>query len=104
MTFIVLGTQLSLFFPTSNESSPPFPSYSVQSELDLPQIVVVGSQSVGKSSLIESMADVRVSYDSRSDLPDTWDALDNTSTRCWDVYQVRLLWNIRWNIKNVIYL
>lgn len=32
---------------------------SIQDELDLPQIVVVGSQSVGKSSLIESMSGVR---------------------------------------------
>ncbi|KAG8853986.1 hypothetical protein FRB96_007849 [Tulasnella sp. 330] len=31
-------------------------STGVQNELDLPQIVVVGSQSVGKSSLIESMS------------------------------------------------
>ncbi|KAG8984096.1 hypothetical protein FRB90_005571, partial [Tulasnella sp. 427] len=33
-------------------------STGIQNELDLPQIVVIGSQSVGKSSLIESMSGV----------------------------------------------
>lgn len=32
--------------------------YSVQRYIDLPQIVVIGSQSVGKSSLIESISDI----------------------------------------------
>ncbi|KAG8988905.1 hypothetical protein FRB94_010065 [Tulasnella sp. JGI-2019a] len=35
----------------------------VQNELDLPQIVVVGSQSVGKSSLIESMSGIKLPRD-----------------------------------------
>ncbi|KIO22290.1 hypothetical protein M407DRAFT_216692, partial [Tulasnella calospora MUT 4182] len=34
------------------------PLHGVQNELDLPKIVVVGSQSVGKSSLIESMSGI----------------------------------------------
>ncbi|KAG8894909.1 hypothetical protein FRB99_000918 [Tulasnella sp. 403] len=39
-------------------------STGVQNELDLPQIVVVGSQSVGKSSLIESMSGISLPRDS----------------------------------------
>ncbi|KAG9033665.1 hypothetical protein FRB95_014553 [Tulasnella sp. JGI-2019a] len=35
----------------------------VQNELDLPQIVVIGSQSVGKSSLIESIAGIKLPRD-----------------------------------------
>ncbi|KAG8879139.1 hypothetical protein FRB97_001919 [Tulasnella sp. 331] len=38
-------------------------STGVQNELDLPQIVVVGSQSVGKSSLIESMSGIKLPRD-----------------------------------------
>ncbi|KAG8894787.1 hypothetical protein FRB99_001000, partial [Tulasnella sp. 403] len=38
-------------------------STGVQNELDLPQIVVVGSQSVGKSSLIESMSGLSLPRD-----------------------------------------
>ncbi|KAG9000261.1 hypothetical protein FRB94_005576 [Tulasnella sp. JGI-2019a] len=35
----------------------------VQNDLDLPQIIVIGSQSVGKSSLIESMAGIKLPRD-----------------------------------------
>ncbi|KAG9014026.1 hypothetical protein FRB94_000223 [Tulasnella sp. JGI-2019a] len=38
-------------------------STGVQNELDLPQIVVAGSQSVGKSSLIESMSGIKLPRD-----------------------------------------
>ncbi|KAG8994198.1 hypothetical protein FRB94_010069 [Tulasnella sp. JGI-2019a] len=38
-------------------------STGVQTELDLPQIVVIGSQSVGKSSLIESMSGIKLPRD-----------------------------------------
>jgi hypothetical protein len=34
------------------------PEYSVQVDLDLPQIAVIGSQSAGKSSLIESISGI----------------------------------------------
>ncbi|KAG8913177.1 hypothetical protein FRC00_002894 [Tulasnella sp. 408] len=45
-------------------------STGIQNELDLPKIVVVGSQSVGKSSLIESMSGVvlRFQYDASGKL------------------------------------
>ncbi|KAG9043508.1 hypothetical protein FS837_009468 [Tulasnella sp. UAMH 9824] len=38
-------------------------STGIQNELDLPQIVVIGSQSVGKSSLIESMSGLKLPRD-----------------------------------------
>ncbi|KIO31587.1 hypothetical protein M407DRAFT_19335 [Tulasnella calospora MUT 4182] len=38
-------------------------STGIQNELDLPQIVVIGSQSVGKSSLIESMSGLTLPRD-----------------------------------------
>jgi GTP-binding protein EngB required for normal cell division len=37
-------------------------NFRIQHVMDLPQVVVIGSQSVGKSSLIESMSGVSVNF------------------------------------------
>ncbi|KAG8958380.1 hypothetical protein FRC03_009191 [Tulasnella sp. 419] len=60
----------------------------VQKELDLPQIVVVGSQSVGKSSLIESMSGITLPRDS------------GTCTRC--PMECRLQYDKNWSCKVVL--
>ncbi|KAG8958379.1 hypothetical protein FRC03_009190 [Tulasnella sp. 419] len=57
----------------------------VQKELDLPQIVVVGSQSVGKSSLIESMSGISLPRDA------------GTCTRC--PMECRLQHAEKWSCK-----
>ncbi|KAG8987402.1 hypothetical protein FRB90_003368 [Tulasnella sp. 427] len=60
-------------------------STGIQNELDLPQIVVIGSQSVGKSSLIESMSGLTLPRDS------------GTCTRC--PMECRLQYGQAWSCK-----
>ncbi|KAG8948033.1 hypothetical protein FRC04_010075 [Tulasnella sp. 424] len=60
-------------------------STGIQNELDLPQIVVVGSQSVGKSSLIESMSGLTLPRDT------------GTCTRC--PMECRLQYGQVWSCK-----
>jgi Dynamin family len=71
--------------------------FSVQKDIDLPQIVVIGSQSVGKSSLIESMSGVRhlpiVIQDNCTYMCRT----DNTPQRYWDLYPVSVSISIRFS-------
>ncbi|KAG8994196.1 hypothetical protein FRB94_010067 [Tulasnella sp. JGI-2019a] len=58
-------------------------STGIQQDLDLPQICVIGSQSVGKSSLIESMSGIKLPRDS------------GTCTRC--PTEVRLQFSPSWS-------
>ncbi|KAG8919403.1 hypothetical protein FRC01_001302 [Tulasnella sp. 417] len=60
-------------------------STGIQNELDLPQIVVIGSQSVGKSSLIESMSGLTLPRDT------------GTCTRC--PMECRLQYAETWSCK-----
>ncbi|KAG8918972.1 hypothetical protein FRC01_001550 [Tulasnella sp. 417] len=60
-------------------------STGIQNELDLPQIVVIGSQSVGKSSLIESMSGLMLPRDT------------GTCTRC--PMECRLQYGQVWSCK-----
>ncbi|KAG8948034.1 hypothetical protein FRC04_010076 [Tulasnella sp. 424] len=60
-------------------------STGIQNELDLPQIVVIGSQSVGKSSLIESMSGLTLPRDT------------GTCTRC--PMECRLQYGQVWSCK-----
>ncbi|KAG9012240.1 hypothetical protein FRB90_006763 [Tulasnella sp. 427] len=60
-------------------------STGIQNELDLPQIVVIGSQSVGKSSLIESMSGLTLPRDA------------GTCTRC--PMECRLQYGETWSCK-----
>ncbi|KAG9036512.1 hypothetical protein FS837_001657 [Tulasnella sp. UAMH 9824] len=60
-------------------------STGIQNELDLPQIVVIGSQSVGKSSLIESMSGLTLPRDT------------GTCTRC--PMECRLQYADTWSCK-----
>ncbi|KAG8981461.1 hypothetical protein FRB90_007245, partial [Tulasnella sp. 427] len=63
-------------------------STGVQNELDLPKIVVIGSQSVGKSSLIESIAGIALPRSS------------GTCTRC--PMECRLQYSTTWSCRVVL--
>ncbi|KAG8988902.1 hypothetical protein FRB94_010068 [Tulasnella sp. JGI-2019a] len=63
-------------------------STGIQQDLDLPQIVVIGSQSVGKSSLVESMSGIKLPRDT------------GTCTRC--PTECRLQYSETWSCKVVL--
>ncbi|KAG8891849.1 hypothetical protein FRC01_014486, partial [Tulasnella sp. 417] len=65
-------------------------STGIQNELDLPQIVVIGSQSVGKSSLIESMSGVccyTEFWDVYPPYPRSVDTAE-VASRYWNMHQM----------------
>lgn len=60
--------------------------YRVTLELGLPRIVVIGSQSVGKSSLIENISGVRLELIDLKFV--SYSVIDNRPSRQWDMHQV----------------